>query len=339
MVFDAAGPTIDMAVPPLADVGADASQAEALALIAQGGPVTVFGFPGTGKTLLAELAAAQALTSGKRVAVLTEGRHLAAELDARIVRRAGLAQPSRVAVTPTSFAMSILRARAQAVAASGADGAVEAARAFEPQMVNGSDQAATLSELLRSAADGDLPGVNWDGLVPREALGLAAFRAEVRDLLTRAAERGLDAVGLEALGRREDRPEWIAAAHLYQAYLDRLALPSAGDVGLKLDAAAMVAQAELCLARWDFPVRLPGGEVTLEASARPAWDMVIMDSYQEASLALHSLAARLVAGGAQVVVLASPESTAQTYRGALPWQAARSLAPAPAGWEAAGLVL
>ncbi|MDR2348181.1 MAG: PD-(D/E)XK nuclease family protein [Bifidobacteriaceae bacterium] len=328
-------PLIDLTPPPLARVRPDASQQAVLALVAEGGPVSVFGAPGTGKTLVAELAAVEALRAGSSALVVSVERHAAQALSGRIVRRAGLALPRRVAVTPSALAMSILRARADAVAAQPWAGAAEAARAFQPQMVTGAEQLAAFAELLAMDAAGEL-GLVWPKGVPVGARQLPAFRAELRALLTRAAERGLDPVDLAQLGSRWDRPDWVAAAQFYQRYLDTLDMPRAGDTGLKLDAAAMVATAFARLRDWCEPFQAAGRTVRLDPATRPAWDLVIVDDYQEASLALHRLVGQLGAQGSQLLVLGSPQSAAQGYRGALPGLLAQTLRPAAAPAAAGG---
>ncbi|MDR3359656.1 MAG: PD-(D/E)XK nuclease family protein [Bifidobacteriaceae bacterium] len=318
-------PRLDLTPQPLASVLPDASQEAALALIEQGGPVSVFGAPGTGKTMVAELAAAAAVRAGRRVLVVTPERHIAKSLSARIVRRSGVALERRVAVTPAALAMSVLQARAEAIAAQPWDGAAEAARAFAPQMVTGAEQLAAFSELLALEALTGQPAIAWPNSAPPAARLIPAFRAELRDLLMRAAERGLDAVALAELGQAQGRPEWVAAAQFLQAYLDGLDVRGAADSGLKLDVASLVATAHACLRDWAEPFEVAGRTVVLAEVSRPTWDLVIADDYQEASLALHRLMARLGADGAQLVALGSPESAVQGYRGALPGQLAQTL--------------
>jgi superfamily I DNA/RNA helicase/RecB family exonuclease len=310
-----------------------------LALIEQGDPVSVFGFPGTGKTLVAELAAAAGEGAGRRVAVVSADRHSAGVLSARIVRRVGSVVEGRPAVTPTSLAMTILEARAQAVAALGLEFALEASRGYQPQMVTGAEQAAALSSLLGGDEEAGAGSIRWPEWILPEARRLTAFRDELRDLLMRAAERGVDAVELDRLGREHGHAEWTAAAQLYQRYLDTLDLPNTADAGLKLDAAAMVAQAHLCLRDWAEPFEVRGQTVELDLGLRPKWDLLIVDDYQEASLALHRLIGELAGLGTQVVCLGSPDTAAQSFRGALPTALAGSTLPAPDGWNAREAVL
>ncbi|MDR2454189.1 MAG: PD-(D/E)XK nuclease family protein [Bifidobacteriaceae bacterium] len=334
MTSQAMAPRVDLTPPALARVLPDASQEAVLGLVDKGGHVTVFGAPGTGKTLVAELAAVGALRAGRTALVLAPNRHAARALSSRIVRRAGLALAERVAVTASALAMSVLRVRAEAIAAQPWAGAVQAARGFLPQMVTGAEQLAAFAQQLEMEAEGEAQGVVWPESVPAEARRLPAFRAELRDLLTRAAERGLEPADLAELGARQARPDWVAAAHFYQRYLLNLAMLRAQDSGLKLDAAAMVAVACERLKDWCAPFSVSGQEVVLDQASRPGWDLAIVDDYQEASLALHRLVAQLGAQGSQLLVLGSPQSAAQGYRGALPALLAETLeepaAPAPA---------
>ena len=54
----------------------------------------------------------------------------------------------------------------------------------------------------------------------RAALTSTAFAAELRDLLLRAAERGVGPGRLAEWGRRRKRPEWLAAARFAREYQD-----------------------------------------------------------------------------------------------------------------------
>ncbi|MDR1394003.1 MAG: PD-(D/E)XK nuclease family protein [Bifidobacteriaceae bacterium] len=326
-------PTLGLAPPARLRVRPDQSQEEALALVAAGDDVTVLGAPGSGKTLVAELAAVQAMRGRRSAVVLSGSRHSARALSSRIMRRHGGISQTRPAVTPGALAMTILKARAGALAAQPWDGAVAAARGLEPQMVSGSEQLAVLTELLQQDLAEGLDGVEWPPSIPARTRRLVAFRSELRDLLMRAAERGLGAEGLYRWGVDQDRPDWVAAAHFYGVYLDNLALRNTADSGLKLDAAAMVAEAYHCLRDWSEPITLAGVDVRLDSTARPHWDLVIVDDYQNASLAVHRLVAQLGADGSQLLVLGSPESASQVYRGGLPGQLAQTLLD-PAGVEA-----
>ena len=60
------------------------------------------------------------------------------------------------------------------------------------------------------------------------ALGTRGFRTELRDLLMRAVERGLEPDDLARLGREHDRPEWVAAAQVLAEYDEVTAFSAPG---------------------------------------------------------------------------------------------------------------
>ena len=230
------------------------------------------------------------------------------ELSARVQRTIG--QP--VVRTPSSAAFSILRARAALLG--------EAA----PTLISGPEQDLVLADLLAGHATGEGARVPWPPRVPEVALGLRAFRDELRDLLMRAAERGLGPSDLARLGERHGRPEWVAAARVYAEYLDvtrlRAATPGAGA---RYDAAVVVDEAAEALLAWEEEV--PG-------APRPRWGLVVVDDYQEATAATVRLLHALLEDGADLLLLADPDAAVQTFRGASPALVARA-AVSPAGSE------
>ena len=110
-----------------------------------------------------------------------------------------------------------------------------------------------------------------------DVLGLRPFRDELRDLLMRAAERGLIPVDLAALAAAHHRPAWASAApRLYAEYLDvdrlRAGTP---DLGARLDPAVVVDEAAQACAP---------GTTRCPAPARPRWRLVVVDDYQESDV-------------------------------------------------------
>jgi len=318
----------------------DASGQAVLQAVAGGGAVAVAGAPGTGKTDLALTMTAQAWKSGKRVVLVSPTRQTASLLRSRLEKTLGSLE-GQLVTTPVALAQRLLRSRAEAIAASGVAGAAALATAEQPQMVTGADQDAAIASLLQGQLLGEVPAVAWPPTVAPAVLGMAAFQDELRDLMMRAAERGLDPDGLADLGRQHHQPEWVAGAQVYGAYLDTLGLRTAGDAGWLLDAAAMVAAAGSALANWEQPIEPKAGgvPVQLAASTRPRFDLVVVDDYQEAGSALVHLVAGLAQGGAQVVVLGCPDLAVQAYRGALPEALAQACQDPPSGLGARLLFL
>lgn len=271
----------------------------------------VVGAAGTGKTLLAVEAVAAVLgadddallpptdaPSPDEVLVLAAGRRAAAELRDRIGARVRQTTAQAMVRTPASAAFAVLRARAALLGQPA------------PTLISGPEQDLALAELLAGHAVGEGVPLRWPAGVPDEALVLRAFRGELRDLLMRAAERGLEPVDLALLGDRHDRPEWVSAALLYQEYRDVTTLrATTPDAGPRYDPAVVVEEAAETLRAWDE--ELPG-------HPRPRWRVVVVDDYQEATEATARLLRVLQDDGARLLLLADPDAAVQTFRGAAP---------------------
>jgi len=282
----------------------DPDQQAVVARVAGGGDraLLVLGAPGTGKTTVAVEAVAAAVARGdlapEDVLVLAASRRSAAELRDRLSARLQLTSGQAMVRTAASAAFAVLRARAGLLG--------EPA----PTLISGPEQDLLLAELLAGHAAGDGVPVTWPPGVPVEALGLRAFRDELRDLLMRAAERGLTPGDLAELGERHGRSAWVAAAVVYQEYLDVTVLRAATpDVGARYDPAVVVEEAAEALLAWDDEVA---------GAPRPQWRLVVVDDHQESTAATARLLRVLADDGARLVLLADPDAAVQTFRGASP---------------------
>lgn len=273
------------------------------AVLAHPGPaLLVRGAAGTGKTTTALALAVDRVASGllapEDVLLLAPTRRAAARLRDRLSAQLERTTGQPVVRTAASAAFSILRARAALLGEP------------PPALITGPEQDLVLADLLAGHAAGEGAVVPWPASVPREALGLRAFRDELRDLLMRAAERGLRPQDLERLGRRHGRGEWVAAATVYAEYLAVTRLRTGTpDLGSRFDPAVVVDEAAEALRSWESEV---------PAAARPRWTLVVVDDYQEATAATARLLHALVEGGSGLVLLADPDSAVQTFRGATP---------------------
>lgn len=282
---------------------------------ARSAPVTlVVGAAGTGRTTVARSVAVEAVASGadpSRVLVLAASRRAASRLRNEVAAGAGRTIGAPMVRTAASAAFAVLRHRGAALG--------EPA----PTLVSGPEQDLVLAELLEGHLSGEGSELHLPPDLPAEALGLRGLRQELRDLLMRAAERGLGPVDLDELGRRHGRPEWVMAAQLYEEYLDvttlRLATP---DAGARYDPAGVVDEAAHALESW---------EQELPEVPRPTWDLVVVDDYQEATVATARLLHVLHDAGARLVLLADPDSAVQGFRGAAPGLVGRASAPARPG--------
>lgn len=105
--------------------------------------------------------------------------------------------------TVHSYAFSLLRLEARAE------------ELPPPRLLAGAEQDVVVRELL----EGDLEegATGWPEQL-RPALTVPGFAEELRDLLMRAAERGLGPEDLTELGHRQDREEWVAAGQFWAQY-------------------------------------------------------------------------------------------------------------------------
>ena len=291
----------------------DADQARVIGH--RGGALCVRGAAGTGKTVTALRLVADRVESGLStddVLFLAPSRRVAARLRDELSGHLRWTTGSPVVRTASSAAFAVLRARAALLGEP------------PPTLISGPEQDLVLADLLAGHAAGEGLPVRWPATVPQDATGLRAFRDELRDLLMRAAERGLGPADLGRLGRAHDRPEWVAAATVYAEYLDVTRLRTGTpDAGARFDPAVIVDEAAEALRAWDAEV--PG-------APRPGWRLVVVDDHQETTAATARLLHVLVDDGAELVLLADPDAAVQTFRGASPGLVDRA-GVSPAGSE------
>jgi superfamily I DNA/RNA helicase/RecB family exonuclease len=261
------------------------------------GPLLVVGGPGTGKTSTLVEAVAARVDAGAdpaSILVLTFGRRGARRLrdriEARLAAGPGLTARSEPVVrTFHGYAFGLLRIGAAAIGEP------------PPRLLTGPEQDLIIRELLA----GD--DVDWPEPL-RAALPTRAFAEELRDLLLRAAERGIGPSALAALGERHRRPDWLAAARFYSEYTEVLALRDAtARTGAAFDYAELVRAATALLR--DDP--------DLLAAQRRQLAHVYVDELHDTDPAQIDLL-MAVAGGGHLVAFADPDSSTFGFRGADP---------------------
>ena len=285
---------------------AQAEIAHAGRSILAGGNHVVLGVPGTGKSSLARRLTAElgARHGEDQVLLLAPTRRAATRLRDDLAREMNRTVGTVLVRTPASLAFSVLRSRSALLG--------EAL----PSLMTGADQDAALAEILAGHAEGEGRDPRWPGSVPTEALGLASFRHELRDLLMRSAEAGWDGYDLIAQGERHGRPEWVSAGRVLTEYDEITRLGEATpDRGTRFDVASILDEAAGALRAW---------EQELPQHPRPTWHTVIHDDYQDASLATARLLSVLADHGSRIVVLGDPDVAVQTFRGAVPALLARA---------------
>ncbi|MFC8850624.1 MULTISPECIES: ATP-dependent helicase [unclassified Micromonospora] len=300
---------------------ADPVQAEVVAHTV--GPMLVVGGPGTGKSSVLVEAVAARVTEGvdpERVLVLTFGRRQATDLRRRIEARVAgdgrrvLREP--LVRTFPAYAYGLLR---RAAAERGEP---------SPRLLTGPEQDLIIRELLDVVGEEpDDDPVGWPEDL-RPALRTRAFAAQLRDLLMRAAERGVGPVELARLGERLGRADWPAAARFLREYVAVLALRDVSTRGsIAYDPAELVRAATGLLL--DDPELL--------AAERRRLAHVYVDELADTDPAQLDLLAVLAGGGKSLVAFADPDSATYAFRGTDPAGVAafphrfRTASGAPAG--------
>jgi superfamily I DNA/RNA helicase/RecB family exonuclease len=260
----------------------------------RGGPLLVLAGPGTGKTTtLVESVVDRVERDGldpEQVLVLTFGRRAAAELRQRIAARLRRTVREPLARTFHSYAFGLLRREAVLLGES------------QPRLLTGAEQDLLIRDLIRGELD-ELGIEYWPERL-RGALPTRGFAEELRDLLMRAAERGVGPSELASLGERHGRDDWVAVARFARQYAGVTALrrPPAYD------------PAELVRAAVD----LLRGDPDLLARERAARAFVVVDEYQDSDPAQEELLDLIAGGGRELVVVGDPDQSIYGFRGAEP---------------------
>jgi superfamily I DNA/RNA helicase/RecB family exonuclease len=278
------------------------------------GTVRVVGGPGTGKTSLLVAAAAGHIAAGtdpESVLLLTGSGRLAAGARSKLTAEllaASSAEPCCAVVREPlvrsvhSYAFAVLR---QAAARAGDP---------PPRLVTGAEQDGIIRELLAGdLADGDASASRWPQAL-RPALATAGFATELRDLLARCAERGVDPLQLQRIGRLSGRPEWAAAGRFAQQYEQVMLLRAAVGTAAPQATVPALGAAELVGAA----LEALASDAELLAAERSRIRLLLVDDAQHLDPQATRLV-RVLAAGAELTLLAGdPNQAAFGFRGADP---------------------
>ena len=282
--------------PELPAVDADGQRV--LDRMAEGSNVVVLGAPGTGKTSLALRLLAEAVAGGRDAVLLAPTRARADWLRGRAAHllREGHGDGVVRVRTPAALALTILTTSLT----------MRPDPLPPPVLLAGAEEDSVLASMIST--------VTWPGL-PTEATGSRAFRSELRNLLARAGELGVNADELADLGRRLEVPIWGPASQLLRTW-DAQGRASAERRAQtrKMDTARLQDRAVEALSSWDSDV------VTVP---RPVPDLVLVDDYQDCTAATARLLTALATPDpdghrAQIVVLGDPDVAVETFRGGTP---------------------
>ncbi|MCC9068365.1 ATP-dependent helicase [Arthrobacter cryoconiti] len=275
-----------------------ADQQAVLDMTPGSGPLLVWGAPGTGKsTVLIEAAVQRIERSGvdpAGVLLLAPSRLAAARLRNAFSARLSRSLSTSPARTWSSYAFDLLR-RAK----------VEGRMPYidgPPRLMSGPEQDLIIKDLLAGHKLGLGTDPNWP-IDLRDALDTRGFRQEVRQLFDRVIEYDVTPGRLAELGGACNRPDWVAAASLYQEYRDVVEWGKSGSY----DPAGIITAALTLL--------LNDSEL-LEVERRRL-QFILVDDIQEANSSVHQLLS-VIARGKDILVTASPDTVVQGFRGARP---------------------
>jgi superfamily I DNA/RNA helicase/RecB family exonuclease len=276
------------------------------------GLLRIVGGPGTGKSsLLVDAAAAQIAAGADPQSVLLItgtgkiGLQARSALTTQLLKT-GAGAPCRAVVreplvrTVHSYAFAVLRLAAQR------------AGNPPPRLITSAEQDAVIRELLA----GDLHDAElskWPVQL-RPALSTAGFAAELRDLLTRCAERGVDPMQLQRLGRLHTRPEWTAAGRFARQYEQVMLLRSAVGMAAPQATVPALGAAELVGAALEAFAADPA----LLAAERHRIRVLLVDDAQQLDPQAAGLIRVLAAGADLTLIAGDPDQAVFGFRGAEP---------------------
>lgn len=286
---------------------------EAGAVLAPGlrGRMRVLGGPGTGKSSLLVDAAVARIGAGiepESVLLLTGSGRMGVRARSALTTallRSRSNGPCRAAVreplvrTVHSYAYAVLRR------------AAERAGDAPPRLITSAEQDAIIRELLAGdLADGPRAASAWPDQL-RPALATAGFATELRNLLARCAERGVDPQELERLGRRCRRPEWAAAGRFARQYEQVMLLRAAVGTAAPQATTPALGAAELVGAALEaFAV-----DPELLAAERARVRLLLVDDAQQLDPQAAALVRALAAGTEVTVVAGDPNQAVFGFRG------------------------
>ena len=270
----------------------------------------VLGGPGTGKTTLLVQTAAAHIAAGadpESVLLLTGSARLGTQARGAITAELLCAGGRSVVREPLvrtvhSYAFAVLRLAAQRNGDP------------PPRLITSAEQDGIIRELLAGdLEDGDNAAVAWPAQL-RPALSTVGFATELRDLLARCTERGVDPIALQRIGRLSGRPEWLAAGQFAQAYEQIMLLRAA--VGMAAPQATMPAlgAAELVGAALEAFATDP----ELLAGERRRIKLLLVDDAQHLDPQAAQLVRILSAVAQRTVIAGDPNQSVFGYRGADP---------------------
>ena len=267
-------------VPPVLD---DDQRAVVRRIADLGGCLLVTGGPGSGKTTTLVAAVAQLVALGVAlhdVVVLTHSRPAAQRLRRQIMAAVGATQANPRITTVHGLCRALV------------DQYAEPSDLVPLRLLSAPEQEFRVRELI--------DGTHWPADLGQAAL-TEAFAGQLRALITRARQLGLDPSGLAAAGRACGRPEWVAAGRFFEGYLDVI------DAEGVLDYAELVHRSRLLL-----------GVDAVRSAVAAHTKAVLVDEFAESDESVVALLRDIWRAGVPVTAFADQTTCIFGFRGAWP---------------------
>ncbi|MBA8795637.1 superfamily I DNA/RNA helicase/RecB family exonuclease [Friedmanniella endophytica] len=263
------------------------------------GPLLVLAGPGTGKTTTLVEAVVDRIDrrglAPDAVLALTFSRRAAADLRTRIAARLGRSTLTPLAMTFHAFCFALLR-RFSAVAGEVVPGRPEPDGISRLRLLTAPEQEFRVRETL--AGSPEYGRVDWPPSVDR-AFPTRGFAAEVRAVLAKTRQLGMDPEDLVDAGLAAGRPEWSAVGQFFDEYLDVL------DAEQVLDYAELVHRCRILLS-----------DPEVLATLRAEIGCVFVDEYQDTDPAQVKLLQAIAGQGRDVIAFGDPDQSIYGFRGA-----------------------
>jgi superfamily I DNA/RNA helicase/RecB family exonuclease len=169
------------------------------------------------------------------------------------------------------------------------------------RLLSAPEQDVVIRELVRGTVE---PGAwgsargGWPEAL-RAALGTRGFAEELRAVLSRARDLGLDPQDLAEFAERARRADWRAAARFFAEYLDVADARGVLDYGELVHRAVLLAETD-----------------EIRAALRRRYRAVFVDEYQDTDRAQVRLLRALAGDGRDLVVVGDPDQSIYAFRGA-----------------------
>jgi len=259
-----------------------------------GGPLLVLAGPGTGKTTtLVESVVDRIERRGMRpesILVLTFSRRAAAELRTRIAARLGRSVVTPLAMTFHAFCYALIR-RFTAVEQPDAGPASQPIR-----LLTAPEQEFRVREILEGSPE--TGRAEWPPTLAA-AFPTRGFAAEVRAVLAKARQLGMDPEDVIDAGETAGRPEWVSVGQFFDEYLDVL------DAERVMDYAELVHRCRILLT-----------DPAIRDTLRSELASVFVDEYQDTDPSQVRLLQAIAGDGREVIAVGDPDQSIYAFRGA-----------------------